>query len=135
MRRQSVAVQIVSMIDVMFFLVAFFLVFTTFKTETVGLNIELPRAVTGVKQVTSSVVLSITKEGAIYYEGRAVTPADLRTLLRPKLRGHPEVIVIIKADERAQYKSLVAAMDSVRAVGGFRIALAVEREVPSGSER
>lgn len=134
-RPRNLVIQIIPMIDVMFFLVTFFMVFTTFKTETMGLNIELPKAITAAKQSEGVLVVNVNQNGTIYYQDRAITAEQLRQSLRPIMAKNPQAVVVIKADERVAYRSVVTVMDSVRAVGGYRIALAVERVTTLESTR
>lgn len=133
-RPKNLFIQIVPMIDVMFFLVTFFMVFTVFRSETMGLSIQLPKAVTAAKQADGLVVLTISDNGTIHYQDKAVTPEQLLATLRPVIGENHETQVIIKADERVAYRHVVAVMDSVRAVGGYKIALSVERVPQTGTE-
>ncbi|MBE3575972.1 MAG: biopolymer transporter ExbD [Firmicutes bacterium] len=126
-RYRKPLVQIIPLIDVMFFLLIFFMVFTTFRTSTTGLNVDLPRAATGMVQSGQEYAVTIDRDGNMFWRGRRVDAAGLAQLAQADLKGHPEAVVIIRADQRVQYRYLVQAIDAVRGAGGYRLALAVEQ--------
>lgn len=127
-KRSVAGVNIVPLIDVMFFLVLFFVVSTTFRTETAGLDVQLPSAATARQNVPSELVVTVRDDGRIYVGDRAVTSAQLQQEVRQALASRPDLLVIIRGDRRARYEQVVQAIDDVRAVGGYRLALAVRAE-------
>ncbi|BAS27558.1 ExbD/TolR family protein [Limnochorda pilosa] len=127
-RRPRTAVNIVPLIDVMFFLVVFFMLFTTFRTEPAGLDVQLPRAATARQNVPSELVVTVREDGRFYLGGRAVTSAELQQEIRRALADRPDLLVIIRGDRRARYEQVVRAIDDVRSVGGYRLALAVRTD-------
>lgn len=117
------------MIDVVFFLLVFFMLFTTMRSTPVGLDVELPSAQTGVAQQNQQFEVSVSREGAFYVEGKMVTGPELRSQLQTALRQNPDLFVIVKADRQVRYEYVVRALDEVRAVGGHKLGLAVEQDV------
>lgn len=121
-------IQIVPMIDVIFFLLIFFMLFTTFRITPEGLDIQLPQAVTVTGQEEESIEVAINKNGEIFIDGGQVSTLTLREKAQRKVENNPQLIVIIKADEEVPFKRVVEVMDTVRMVGIHRIALAAERK-------
>lgn len=119
---------IVSMIDIVFFLLVFFMIFTTVKTTPLGLDVELPKAVTGSAQSSTSFEVLVDKSGSFYVTGRPVSGAELRTQVADRLKVNPDLFVIVKADKQARYEYVVEALDHIRGVGGYRLGLAVEKD-------
>lgn len=117
---------ITPMIDVIFFLLVFFMVFYTISTEPFGLDVELPRAVTGNTQGSNTFEVYVDKSGSTYVLGRQVAGTELRQELSKRLQVNPDVVVIVKADKEVRYEHVVSALDHVRAVGGYNLGLAVE---------
>lgn len=117
---------ILPMIDVVFFLLIFFMLFTTIRTTPLGLDVELPRAISGVAQQTSQLEISVNRDGAFFVDGRSVTGPELRTQIEQALQANPDLFVIVKADRQVRYEHVVSALDHVRAVGGSKLGLAVE---------
>lgn len=118
---------ITPMIDVVFFLLVFFMIFTTIKTTPLGLDVELPRAVTGNPQNSTSFEVLVDKSGIFYIGGKMVTGTELRQQLASKLQVNPDIFVIVKADKQVRYEHVVAALDHIRGVGGYKLGLAVEQ--------
>ncbi|MGB4337474.1 MAG: biopolymer transporter ExbD [Bacillota bacterium] len=131
-RRHRTRVELTPMIDIMFYLVIFFMIFGTFRTETAGVPLELPRAATAQDLARDHLVITVDGQGRIFYEGRVMTDSDLTRTLLPILRSTPDRVVIIKADRSISYERLVQTIDAIRMAGGARLALAVERATRAG---
>lgn len=127
-RKKGKGPDILPMIDVVFFLLVFFMIFTTIKTTPLGLDVELPKAVTGNPQDTSSFEVVVDKNGLFYVSGKTVTGAELRQALDQRLRVNPDVFVVVKADKEVMYEHVVNALDHIRGVGGYKLGLAVEQD-------
>lgn len=127
-KKRPISPDITPMIDVVFFLLVFFMVFFTVRTAPLGLDVELPRAVTGNPQASASFEVVVDQSGAFYISGSRVSSSQLSEATAERLQVNPEVIVIVKADKQVRYEHVVAALDIVRGVGGNRIGLAVEQE-------
>ncbi len=123
--RRNPNVQIVPLIDVIFFILVFFMLFTTFRTQPSGLNLELPKAATSDKQAPSQVTVSIASDGRMFLGDRQVNSATLKTEIGKSLQRRPDLFVVIRADKNTRYDYVVQAMDDVRQVGGYRFGLAV----------
>lgn len=126
-RKQSPGPDILPMIDVVFFLLVFFMIFTTVKTTPLGLDVELPKAVTGGPQSSTSFEVFVDKSGVFYVSGKMVTGTELRNQLSQRLEVNPDTFVIVKADKQVRYEHVVAALDHIRGVGGHKLGLAVEQ--------
>ncbi|NLK07851.1 MAG: biopolymer transporter ExbD [Firmicutes bacterium] len=118
-------VQIVPLIDVIFFILVFFMLFTTFRTNPAGLNLELPKSVTSDKSTPTQVVVSISADGRMFLGERQVNSATLKSEVGKSLKNRPELFVVIKADQNTKYDYVIQAMDDIRQVGGYRFGLAV----------
>lgn len=121
-------IDIVPMIDVIFFLLVFFMLFTTFKTTPYGIDLQLPKATNVVKTQSVDILIHITSDGRLYLKDRPVTIEELKSQVKLQLANKPNTTVILKADENAKYRSLVQVMDAVSQVGGYNFALAAEKE-------
>ncbi|MDI9442435.1 MAG: biopolymer transporter ExbD [Firmicutes bacterium] len=119
---------IVSMIDVVFFLLVFFMVFFTLRTTPVGLDVELPKAVSGSAQNTTNIEVLVDKSGVFYVAGKPVSGNELSSYVGDRLKVNPDLFVIVKADKAARYEHVVEALDHIRGVGGYRLGLAVQKD-------
>jgi biopolymer transport protein ExbD len=132
--RKRPQINIIPMIDVIFFLLVFFMLFTTFKTSPYGVDIKLPKAMNVAKTQSVNVVVHITGDGRLYVKDEPVTLQELQSKVKDQLAKKPDATVVLKADESAQYKSLIQVMDAVSQVGGFNFALAADKVEKTGNE-
>ncbi|HNT87353.1 MAG TPA: biopolymer transporter ExbD [Candidatus Hydrogenedentes bacterium] len=120
--RRRPGINITPLIDVMFILIIFFTVSSTFRSH-IGLDILLPRAVTGVEQEHALYEIVVDGSGAIFWEGRPVDTASLRAMLRELLAREPDATIILQGDEAAPFQAIITAMDAAREAGGVRLIL------------
>jgi biopolymer transport protein ExbD len=127
-RREDLGVDITPLIDVVFLLLIFFMVSTTFIRET-QLRIDLPEA-TGApaEQVPDAIEITVDAGGDYSVNDRLLLRSDLETLLRAlaeALEGRDpgDRRVIITADGKASHQAVVRAMDAAGKVGLSRISI------------
>jgi len=122
-------IQILPMIDVIFFLLVFFMLFTTFKTTPTGLEINLPKAKTVTQQKEDTkLTLNIAENGEVYLDGDLVDSQLLEFEVSKIIKESPDAVFIIKADKEVKYENIINVMDTVRNAGGYRLALAANKE-------
>jgi biopolymer transport protein ExbD len=126
--KKKSTINIIPMIDVIFFLLIFFMLFTTFRSNPMGIDLQLPKAVTVSEQQSKSIIIDITKEGEVYYQGKKISLSNLMEIARKKINENNEIVAIINADREVRYKHLISVMDTVRQVGIYRLALAAEKK-------
>ncbi|MDP6374619.1 MAG: biopolymer transporter ExbD [Pseudomonadales bacterium] len=128
--RMEVNVELTPLIDVVFLLLIFFMVSTTFIRET-QLKIDLPEASGELQEVEENVIeISISQRGRYSVNGRVLANEEIATLIRA-LRdtmdqsGDEEVVrrLIVTADGQASHQSVVRAMDAAGKVGLTRISI------------
>lgn len=125
-RRPDPLVDVTPMIDVVFQLVLFFMVSTTFKSAP-GIQVDLPRSSQDIVVADKDDLnIWMTLDGAIYIDE---APADLDTLKRRLQRAgevNPDTLVVIKADTGVEHGRVVMVMDIARSRGLTRLAIATE---------
>ena len=128
-RRDEVNLDITPLIDVVFLLLIFFMVSTTFEHNS-EINITLP---TSSKEVTeakpNAVNVGLDAQGNVYINDKALVNAQLetiRTALSEALVGLNEPPVIISADANASHQSVVRVMDAARQLGLVKITFATQ---------
>lgn len=125
-RRRQPPIPLTPLIDVVFNILTFFIVFTVFRGTESAIGLRLPRAATGQQQAPAPLVVTVREEGYFLVNGREFDGESLRTELAGSVGRNPEGTVIVKADRNVRYELLVEALDAVRENGGAHIALAVE---------
>jgi biopolymer transport protein ExbD len=120
-----------SMIDVMFILIIFFLVTTTFKEEEIDHMVNLPTDARNqsLTQSTDTLVkINIRKNGSFIIQGKQVTDKEIQTFMETELQKKPELKVLIRCDQEAQHRFLADIMSVCRFVGVPRANIAVKTE-------
>lgn len=112
------------MVDVVFLLIIFFMVSTTFITLESGLPVELPDAQTSVAEPSNLPTVTVNKDGAIYFGGGQVTEGQLAQLVRDELIASGQTTVVLRADREVPHGTAVRIMDLLKQAGAQRIAIA-----------
>jgi len=131
-RRTEDPVDLTSMIDVVFLLLIFFMVSTTFDRHS-ELKVELPRAGGEIaEQQSSTIDITIDRQGRYYVDRREVVNTRADTLRRAisKALGErgAELPVVISADARTPHQSVITAMDAAGRAGLYNIQFATARD-------
>ena len=130
-RREDSGVDLTPLIDVVFLLLIFFMVSTTFIRET-QLRIDLPEASGELQEIEEDVVeITVDKLGDYAVNDRLLVNNELATLLRALeevlASQKPDVRVIITADANAAHQAVVRAMDAAGKVGLSRISITTKQ--------
>ena len=131
-QKKKARIEIIPMIDTMFFLLVFFMVATLSMTIQKGLPVNLPQAATAQSELRQVVTLTLTKEGKLLFDKEEIPGASAAAarLVRWKATGS-EVAVVINADRSVQHGDVVELMDAIRQSGVTRIAIAVQPRKPA----
>lgn len=117
------------MIDVMFFLVTFLMLFATFDSAPNGIPVDLPRAASAQEQPTTEIVVTITNEGAFYLDDRLTNVQGLKDAVRQAVARSGDVVAVIRADREAIWDWVVVAIDALTEAGGSQLSFTVEKPV------
>ena len=125
--RGAPEIQIAPMIDLMFTLLIFFVITTSFVRET-GISVQRPQSSTASMLEKSSLLVGIGPLGEVYFEGRRVELLSLRLLIGQRLAGQPDAGVVLVTDKRTPAEAIVRVMDEAQLGGAKRVALASRRD-------
>lgn len=120
--RRRPHINITSLIDVMFLLLIFFMVSSTFRTH-LGIDLTLPQAETALEREVTLHEITVTQSGDFYFGQQRVDETGLRTTMRQLLETDPEATLILRADARADFGRVVRAIDIARDVGGTKLVI------------
>jgi biopolymer transport protein ExbD len=120
-------INIVPMIDVVFAILAFFILSTLYLTRAEGLPVDLPQAATATSQDQATLTLTITAEGRLYLDQDAVSLDTLAAEVKARLAPGQAALVTIKADRQTSHGQVVAAMDRLRVIPGLRLGIATQQ--------
>jgi biopolymer transport protein ExbD len=119
-------IEIIPMIDTIFFLLVFFMISTLSMARYSGVPVNLPKAATGQQPATESAAVTMTPDGKILIDKQEVPRENIRALLQERLVANPELLVLINADERVEHGRVVDLMDDARQAGVTKMAIAVK---------
>lgn len=133
-RRAPLALDITPLIDIIFQLVLFFMVSTTFIAAP-GIQVDLPRSSSEVVlQQQDDLNIWMTAAGAVLVNEEPVDEAGLRARLDAAARRDPSTLVIVKADQAVSHGRVVTVMDMARSRGLSRLAIATDPGQGAGEE-
>ena len=124
-------INISSMLDVMFILIIFFLVTTTFKEEEIDHMVILPVDAKNqsLTQSTGNLIkINIRKSGAYVLMGKQVTEEQISDWMKTEVEKKPDIKVLIRSDQDAKHLYLANVMSICRHVGVPRANIAVKTE-------
>jgi biopolymer transport protein ExbD len=121
-------IEIIPMIDVVFFLLVFFMMASLSMAVYAGMPVNLPGASTGREAPAESRTVTVMKDGRAFLDRRPVTLAELGEELRSLAGANPALAVVINADEEVTHGRVVSVLDEVRAAGVARLAIAIRPE-------
>jgi len=102
--RRRARIEIIPLIDIMFFLLATFVMVSLSMVKNRGIPVNLPAAATGAPQERQdSATLTITEKGEIFFNKQPVDAAQLDAALKDLVAGTPEVKVFIGGDTKAEF--------------------------------
>jgi biopolymer transport protein ExbD len=132
--RQDVEVNLTPLIDVVFLLLIFFMVSTTFTKET-HLAIDLPEASSQASRAADlQIEISITREGSFAINGVALINRErstLRAAVEKVSEGDTAIPLVITADSATPHQSVVTAMDVAGQLGFSRLSITTTLTKPA----
>ena len=123
--RKTAQIDMAPMLDMVFILLIFFLVTTTFVRES-GVEVNRPAALTAEETRQSGLRLGINAEGHIYVDGQRIDVRSIRAVTERFLAQNPDGSIVIVADEKVTTGLTVKVLDQCRLAGAQRIAVAAE---------
>ena len=118
---------IIPMIDIMLFLLVFFMLSTIYMVQTNNFNIDLPQSEGERQEVEPKVVsITVTESGEIMYEDNKVLPKNLPQLVSHALNNDSETIFVIYGDKSARYEKVVNVLELLKKSGVRHVSVATE---------
>lgn len=121
-------INILPMIDVIFSILAFFIISTLFLSRSQGLSVDLPSAQTSQPKQTAEINITIESDGDLFLDRQGIQLKELKAALTEKISSDSESLVIINADEKVEHGTVVKVMDRLRQVPGATMAIAADKE-------
>jgi len=124
-RRKPPLVNITPLIDVLFLLLIFFMVTSTF-IEQPNIKLELPRTAHADVSRIEKLTVTISKDGTLYFGPRRVSKRELSDLLLDAALRNPRTPLVIRADKDAAHGVVIEVLDMAKGAGLTKVVLPTE---------
>ncbi|MCD6300308.1 MAG: biopolymer transporter ExbD [Dehalococcoidales bacterium] len=121
-RKKGIELNIAPLIDMVFILLIFFLVTTSFVREA-GVDINRPTAATAVSKEKANILVGITKDDRIFMDRREIDIRAVRANVERALAENPEGAVIVVADRESRTGIVINVMDECKLAGAKNVSL------------
>ncbi|GIX32833.1 MAG: biopolymer transporter ExbD [Lysobacterales bacterium] len=119
-------INLTPMLDVVFIMLIFFIVTTSFVKEA-GIDVSRPQAATAEQKPKANIMIAITESGQIYMQKREIDLRAVRANVERARAENPEGSVVIIADKGSKTGILVEVMDQVKLAGVDEISVAAQK--------
>jgi biopolymer transport protein ExbD len=132
-KRKKARLEIIPLIDIIFFLLATFVMVSLSMTKNQGVQVALPTASTGQslgdnQEMEKAVTLSVNDKGEVFFNKEKVTMAQLPIKLQVYKTAAKDPKVLINSDAQANFKHVVGVLDEVRKVGISKVGINTEKK-------
>ena len=122
--RRKARIEIIPLIDVIFFLLVTFMMISLSMIKNQGINVNLPAARTSASEDRSkSVTIAVTETGDVYLDKEKISMSVLPQALKELKVQDPDLKVFINGDAKAYFESAIKVLDEVRVAGITKVAI------------
>ena len=126
---ERIVFQIAPMVDILLFLLVFFILTWNFSRNEAELDVKVPAAQEGkeTRRPAGEVILNVKKDGAIVMNRRPMSSGELLETLSRIAKLYPDQAVILRGDENVDYRFVVDVLDICRAANIWNVAFATSK--------
>ena len=126
-------IDIIPLIDIIFFLLATFIMVSLSMSKTQGVQVTLPGAASAAplcdqSEMDKAITLSVNQHGDVFYNKEKITLAQLPLKLQVFKTASKDPKVVINGDAGADFKNVVALLDEVRKIGIAKVSISTEKK-------
>ena len=126
-------IEIIPLIDIMFFLLASFMMVSLSQVHMKGIKVNLPSGVSGQTQTKREYIsVSVDKDGHYFFDKDEVKDEELISLLRKVHDSAPEAKVFVRGDRDSVHLNVTHALDIIRSAGFYKISFEIRSESLKG---
>ncbi len=131
--RKSARIEIIPLIDIIFFLLATFIMVSLSMTKNQGVQVALPSASTAQsmgdqQEMDRTATLSVNGKGELFFNKEKVTAAQLPYKLQTYKASTKDPRVVVSADAGADFKAVVAVLDEARRAGITKVGISTDKK-------
>jgi biopolymer transport protein ExbD len=125
-------IEIIPLIDIMFFLLASFMMVSLSQTTMKGMRVDLPIGASGKTQSKKDYVsLSVDKDGYYYFDKARIALEEILPKLQQVYRTNPEAKIFIRGDREAVHGNVTRMLDQIRSSGFSKISFEIKSQASS----
>lgn len=126
---ERIVFQIAPFVDILLFLLVFFIISWNFSRTEAELDVKVPAAREGKesKRPVGEVILNVRRDGSIVMNRRTLTAEELEKTLTGIAKLYPDQAVVLRGDQDVNYKYIVDALDICRAANIWNVAFATSK--------
>ncbi|CVK18321.1 MULTISPECIES: biopolymer transporter ExbD [Sporomusa] len=117
---------IIPMIDIIFFLLVFFMMSTLYMVEQHTMPVSLPQAAAVQQDTQRNITVTVTKDGRILFEQEELPLTLLKKRVGMEIAGQPDKVFVLRADKQVEYGQVINVLDELKMAGARRVAVAAE---------
>ena len=119
-------VMIIPMIDIMFFLLVFFMLSTLYMVDLKTIPVNMPKVENAQTQTNVNYLVTMKADGTIYLEDKIIDEETLIQNAKVEYAKNPNFAVVIRADENMDYGKIMALLDKMKGIGITKFGLATD---------
>lgn len=124
---EEAAIDLTPMLDVVFIMLIFFIVTTSFVKEA-GIDVNRPKASKADQKPKATIFVAVRANGEVWLDKRAVDVERVGATIEKLLAESPTDSVIVQADKEAKHGVVVSVMDQIKLAGIDKIVIAAENK-------
>jgi len=126
LNKKSARFDLTPLIDVVFLLLIFFMLTTTFVNLENRVKVNLPSGDFAAAEPSENIIVTITENNTVYFNGKLIDPLKLTESVAAEIKEEPERTVVLEADTNVLHGKVIRVMDLIKKGGAERIAIATQ---------
>ena len=124
-------IMIIPMIDIIFFLLVFFMMSMLTMVVQKSISLNLPQTVTSKLDIEQALPVAVTSDGQIYVEQEKIPRETFRRRMEIEKNRNPNLSIVLRADTKSEHGDFVFVLDQLKSVGISKIGIATEAKSQS----
>ncbi|BAL82642.1 putative biopolymer transport protein ExbD/TolR [Selenomonas ruminantium subsp. lactilytica TAM6421] len=117
---------IIPMIDIMFFLLVFFMLSTLYMVNLKTVDINMPQAAHAETQLKVTYVVTMKNDGSLWLEDKPIAEQELLKRVAQQQANNPQFTVVVRADQKLDYGMVIGLLDKIKGAGVTKVGLAAD---------
>ncbi|HMJ05319.1 MAG TPA: biopolymer transporter ExbD [Chthoniobacterales bacterium] len=131
--KKHARIEIIPLIDIMFFLLASFMMVSLSQVRLKGMKVNLPTGASGqVQNKKEYISLSVDKDGYYYFDKEKIALEAILPRLQKEYRTNPESKIFIRGDAEVVHGNVTRMLDQIRASGFMKLSFEIKSKVGAG---